>query len=121
MNDSRQNGTPDPPQPRLWNDDKKEAFCLNLDYGEVLKITSALDVLTQGNSINPESINNIVCQIENLFLSAAKRSFGYKSQTKSKKILQENKKWFNSECRSARNSYHIARKLYNKYKCRRHT
>ena len=70
----------------------------------------------QGNSINPESINNIVCQIENLFSSAAKRSFGYKSQTKSKKILQENKKWFNSECRSARNSYHIARKLYNKYK-----
>ena len=26
------------------------------------------------------------------------------------------KKWFNSERRVARNSYHIARKLYNKYK-----
>ena len=109
--DSRKNNQTEPPQVRLWNNDKKESFCLNLDYGEILKITSVLDVMTQGGPVTLESINNIVCQIETLFLSAARNSFGYKGKIKITNTTNKNKKkWFNSECRSERNSYHIARK-----------
>ena len=73
--------------------------------------------MTQGGPVTLESINNIVCQIETLFLSAARSSFGYKGKIKITNTTDGNKKkWFNSEWRSVRNSYHIARKKYNKYK-----
>ena len=73
--------------------------------------------MTQGGPVTLESINNIVCQIETLFLSAARSSFGYKGKINITNTTDKNKKkWFNSECRSVQNSYHIARIKYNKYK-----
>ena len=82
-----------------------------------MKITSILDVLIQGGSITPESINNVVSQSEALFLAAPGSSFGYKCKINDINTKNSNKKkWFTRECRVARNSYHIARKLYDKYK-----
>ena len=52
----------------------------NINYGEILKISSNLDVMSSGYSVAPETVNNIINQIENLFLSASESSFGYTQQ-----------------------------------------
>ena len=104
------------PNVRLWNVDKKDSFCQNLNYGDIFKIYSSLDIMTSGYNVSSESVNNIVQQIENLFLK-----FGYtpqkkKSTSTNKSMHAKWKPWFNRECHEARNMYHNTRKLYNKYK-----
>ena len=107
------------PNVRLWNPDKKDSFGQNLNYGEILKISSYLDVMTSGYNVSTESVNNIINQIEKLFLTASESSFGYtppkKKSTETNKITHT-KPWFNRKCHEARNLYHNTRKLYNKYK-----
>ena len=109
------------PTVRLWNVNKKELFCQNINYGEILKISSSLDVMASGYNISIESINSIVKQIERLFLSASESSFGYTPSKKKRPQIQKQthykmKPWFNRDCHEARNLYHNTRKLYNKYK-----
>lgn len=109
------------PKVRLWNIDKKDDFCKNLNYGEVLKISTALDLMATSYDVTLENVNTIVTQIESIFLSASEATFGTVTPTKCG--LRENnsqrskmKPWFNHECQEARNVYHNIRKLYNRYK-----
>ena len=63
---------------------------------------------------NQENINEVISQIENLFLQNAKVTFGTKHQRKPDE--NTHKEWFDNECKRARNVYHYTRKLYNKHK-----
>ena len=105
------------PEIKLWDDSKKDNYVSNLDYGEILKIDSSLNMMASGYNLNSNSIDLVVNQIENLFKTTALTSFGLKKQTK-QDVTQnlQRKKWFNAECRAARSTYHKTRKLYNKYK-----
>ena len=84
-----------------------------MNENELLNIKTCLENLTQ-QTASQEGINRIVDQIENLFTSSAKQSFGIKSTIHNED--NGHKKWFDNECRVARNAYHRIRKLYNKHK-----
>ena len=96
---------------------RKRTFLIKHKFnGEILKISSSLDVMASGYNISIESINSIVKQIERLFLSASESSFGYTHPKKKRPQIQKQthykmKPWFNRECHEARNLYHNTRKL----------
>ena len=101
------------PKVRLWDDSGSNLFAENVCQDKLNNITQRLNNMTK-ESVSVQEINEIVIQTENLFSSAAKQSFGVKTQTYAE--YSPNKKWFNQECRSARNNYHRIRKIYNKNK-----
>ena len=73
------------------------------------------------NYINPEGvvmltiINETVVNIDSLFETCSKESFGSKTVKKDNKYSNL-KPWFNRSCINARNIYHKTRKMYNQYK-----
>ena len=67
------------------------------------------------NEINATKINEIVSSIENLFLENAKKVFGIK-KCKNIKTGNNNKPWFNINCKNARNEYHRIKRIYNRHK-----
>ncbi|MEW8547931.1 MAG: hypothetical protein AB2693_30870, partial [Candidatus Thiodiazotropha sp.] len=105
----------DVPKIKLWDESKKEDFVHYIDQSEILKINEFLDTLAK-NEITSDDINLVISDIENLFSSTSEKSFGCKKRNTQSNTHMQNKPWFNYECRNARNSYHKARKLYNKYK-----
>ena len=82
------------PNIRLWNDEKRESFCQNINYGEILKISSSLDVMASGYNVTSESVKN-VNQVKNLFLSASESSFGYTQQNKNSTTNHKKSAWQN--------------------------
>ena len=106
------------PEIRLWDADKRDLFTQNLNLEEVQNIDSILNSLSLKNEVNLDEINTIVGLIENLFISNAELTFGYKRKVSETKQTQNKlrKPWFTSDCYRARESYHKIRKLYNKYK-----
>lgn len=65
-------------------------------------------------------VNTVVRSIEHIFISASETTYGFQRINTGPNISRTNKpthkKWFNQECRNARNTYHHVRKQYNKYK-----
>ena len=105
------------PEVKLWDSNKSDLFTENINYDEISKINSFLDVLGTEQNVHIHNINETVRRIENLFISNSKASFGQKRiKPNSHRQNTTNKQWFNKECRDARNTYHNVRRLYNKYK-----
>ena len=100
-------------KPKLWDEKKCQSFVENIDENEMQKIQDHLTNITQLNA-NQQNINEVISQIENLFLQNAKVTFGTKHQRKPDE--NTHKEWFDNECKRARNVYHYTRKLYNKHK-----
>ena len=98
---------------KLWDDRKRDLFLKNIKANEVQNIMTSLENL-KPNNVSQTSINNVVEKIETLFTTTAKQSFGTKTILSNKN--KNCKKWFDKECREARNTYHNVRKLYNKHK-----
>ena len=106
------------PEVKLWDETKCDFFQENLSPEKLLEIKTKLDQMNESN-LNVSAVNDIVVQIENLFKETAKSSFGVKNKCKKSKNYKQNKVWFNKECHTARNEYHLTRKLYNKHKTKR--
>lgn len=102
------------PIPKLWDREKSESFSINLDKASVLATNSKLDTLIYSDDVTESSINSIIDDISQIFMKGCEKTFGhYKPKSDTKK---RNKPWFNTECFSARNTYHKIRRLYNKHK-----
>ena len=104
------------PEIRLWNDEKGDSFQENLSEEKINQILSELNNMkAKINEINATKINEIVSSIENLFLENAKKVFGIK-KCKNIKTGNNNKPWFNINCKNARNEYHRIKRIYNRHK-----
>ena len=101
------------PKIKFWDEHKKCQFVQNIRQSDVDKLLQRVNEVSPENA-NVETIKNIVTKIEILFTSNSKETFGVVSQKSYKNYT--NKKWFNAECRNARNRYHYTRKIYNKLK-----
>ena len=55
------------PRVRLWNAEMKDSYCENLNYGEILKILSTLETMSEGHNTTARNINDIINQIGNIF------------------------------------------------------
>ena len=106
------------PEIKLWDENKCENFTENLDFGALEHINSLINLMSAKETIQIQDINTVISLIENLFLTASKETFGFKRRVGVKNTLcnGRNNKWFNRECKTARNTYHTTRKQYNKYK-----
>ena len=106
-----------PPDINLWDESKRENFVENIDSNEITKINTLLNRISANGQVRPEDINEIISTIENLFTKSALLTFGRKYKHENNKTDNiKKKRWFNTECHNARNAYHVARKLYNKFK-----
>ena len=65
------------PQIRLWNAEKKDSYCENLNYGEILKILSTLETMSEGHNTSARNINDIINQIGKIFLTASKTTYSH--------------------------------------------
>ena len=108
-----------PEQLIFWQSDKSEIFEEKFDILMVSEIEVKLDNLIETDCITENSINEIVGDIDSLFESCSKASFGTKTVKKHNKYSNF-KPWFNRGCINARNAYHKIRKLYNRYKTEYH-
>ena len=116
-NVSKENSVPE--QLIFWQPDKSEIFEEKFDIVLVSEIETKLDNLIETDCITENSINEIVGDIDSLFESCSKASFGTKTVKKHNKYSNF-KPWFNRACINARNAYHKTRKLYNRYKTKYH-
>ena len=66
------------PEVKLWDSNKSDLFIENLNYDEISKINSFLDVLGTEQNVHIHNINDSVKRIENVFISNSKASFGQK-------------------------------------------
>ena len=66
------------PEVKLWDSNKSDLFIENLNYDEISKINSFLDVLRTEQNVHIHNINDAVKRIENVFISNSKASFGQK-------------------------------------------
>ena len=55
------------PRIRLWNAEMKDSYCENLNNGEILKILSTLETMSEGHNTTARNINDIINQIGNIF------------------------------------------------------
>ena len=99
---------------KLWDCDKAHLFEANCDRLKIQSISDQLECMSH-NSISKTEIDTVVKDIECLFQTTSNATFGTK-KIKNSNTTNNNKPWYNFECKAARNTYHKIRKLYNKYK-----
>ena len=63
----------------FWQSDKSENFIETFDITKVTEIKNSLDYLIETNNIDEAQINEIVINMNGLFESCAKESFGRKT------------------------------------------
>ena len=63
----------------FWQSDKSENFVETFDITKVTEIKNSLDYLIETNNIDEAQINEIVINMNELFESCAKESFGRKT------------------------------------------
>ena len=105
------------PKIKLWEQGKNEIFLQNINLENVASINESLEEISQQGEITESDINTIVNRIGKEFHDTCQQTFGYRKPKP--KTNDSNKKqfaWFNNECHGARNLYHRALRLYNKYK-----
>ena len=91
---------------KSWDETKKESFNLNIDQSKVQCILAKLN----SGILIEETINEVMTEMEKIFKDAALTTFGtYKHKAPNNKT---NKRWFNNNCRTARQKYHLARNTY---------
>ena len=101
---------------KLWDHSKTDIFQQNFSLDDTSKVQIGLDKLLQKQKICQNDIDTIVNDIGSLFIDCAESSFGRVKSPGHKNTDENKKSWFNIDCKRARNLYHYARKLYNKYK-----
>lgn len=109
-----QNNLCEESKPQLWNSEKANIFPENCNINKIRSINEKLESMRNGNILKSD-VDSVATDIENVFQEACIETFGiHKSRPHSVKKIH--KPWFNYECRNARNSYHNARKIYNRNK-----
>ena len=73
--------------------------------------------MLQTKTIEQNDIDEVVQKIGEIFERSSETSFGYvKNHSKETKLKCKNQPWFTYDCRKARNTYHEARRRYNRNK-----
>lgn len=103
------------PRLKLWKQENADSFLANFDSHKLSQINIVLNSLKQKQTVSKSDIDNVTCDIEDVFHNACEGAFGMYTPCE-KAPTRPNKPWFNTECRLARNSYHKTRRLYNRFK-----
>jgi hypothetical protein len=102
---------------KLWSLDQVNNFPRNVDVFKVKDIENELDILTNmaiGN-VCKNTVKAILDKLCDVFLSTAKSTFGIRCQKNSVvHINKRDKPWFNRECRAARKTFHLAKRLHSR-------
>ena len=81
-----------PPDIKLWDENKRDAFVENLNYEEISSINAMLDRISANEHVNNEDINEVINTTEKVFTSSAQLTFGPKYKHDNKKADNTKKK-----------------------------
>ena len=94
-----------------WKEEKKADFIINLDSQTISDIKASIDQARQNiDAVNKNTIDNVCIQITDLFSKSATKSFNHSESFVETMESPNHKRWFGSQCKSARRKYHLARK-----------
>ena len=89
---------------------KKADFTINLDSQTISDIKASIDQARQNiDAVNQNTIDNVCIQITDLFSKSATKSFNHSESFVETMEFPNHKRWFGSQCKSARRKYHLAR------------
>lgn len=94
-----------------WRSDKLDDFLRNIDVNDINNITSVFD---DPVSDDKNAINTSVFMLGNVLTEAAKSTFGTSTiiQNSGGNAKRRNQSWFNHECKSARNKFHLRKRIF---------
>lgn len=95
----------------LWNPEKSDIFFGNIDSQKLHQINEKLATLDT-HIASKDTINDITDDIENVFTTCAKNSFGFKSNRANTGKYKSTDSWFGNDCRTARRNFHSAKYHY---------
>ena len=99
--------------PTLWDDEKSELFVQNINNADVNDILRTVSVLETLDNVSCDEIDTVVDKICTVFENSCKRSFCNTHNINTHyKTTTRNPKWFNTECKNARKSFHKAKYCY---------
>ena len=93
-----------------WTDTKHNEFLINLDRD---KLTNVIDKLSDDTHVNKEHLNDVMLDIEHLLRDSGKVTLDTYIPGKNTQCKNNSKRWYNNECKMARNRYHRWGKAYN--------
>lgn len=97
-----------------WEESKSNVYVENLDRSKLQEVEDKLDSIT---SPDKDTVNDIMRDIEDIFIKAKNKTFSkYIVNENQSHPKNQNKKWFNNDCRHARQKFHLARRIYNNNK-----
>ena len=106
-------------QPRKWDGNKRDDFCNNININTVHELHNYLcntEYNVDDKLINIAIIDELFYKLSNLFLTAAKNTFGISNpKRKQSGKYTKSKPWFTKECKTARQNYKKAKRLLKKY------
>jgi len=100
-----------------WNNEKQTEFNDNIDEEKFNALNQKLDRILE-DTVDIENVNTdcLVEELGNIFIASANKTFGSYSNDNKRKIRTTNnnnqKPWFDGECRAARQCFRKAKKLY---------
>jgi hypothetical protein len=94
-----------------WNPEKTQTFINNIDIDQLEILKSQLFTYPQSQL----TINNLTRDLETIFRNAGAATFTDKTFNY-KRSFPNNKPWFGPKCHAARQNYHEAKEVYNKYR-----
>ena len=94
-----------------WDDNRSDTFISNIAVNQIRSLLSILE-FRRDDDVTEKIINNVAEMLSTVLTSAAECTFGsYKPQPESKRKIN-NKQWFDTECRDARECFRVAKKQH---------
>lgn len=87
-----------------WESSKKDQFRNNLDTNRLAMIEQMID-----EQSSPADVSRLLTEV---IIESAKLTFNQRRNSSRRKKKRENKPWFDSDCRMARNNYISAKRTY---------
>ena len=97
-----------------WNQIKSQQFVNDLfsdENGRVKDLDEKLDAMLNHDDVTDDCIDDIVSDLQNIFVNAAKYTFGYTSNEQRSTDLNKNP-WFDNTCKEKRDDFHRVRDRY---------
>ena len=102
--------------PGRWDDSCKDLFINNI-LNQEREIENIIDRLKHDSRDDMSFVNEIIMELCDIFTESAKMSFGVKKENNEFNLKKNSfkKPWFTKDCKSARQNYRKAKRLYKKF------
>lgn len=99
---------------KLWDEEKKELFCHNIDMQTLNAILTDIQLVqAETDDISARTIDLLMDKIASVFTISAKKTFIKKKTNYAR--TKNDKPWFGNECNKTREEYNSAKTRHNRF------